>query len=72
MNINKKYFAIKLLSKNDTEVGEVYTDALGEVFYLRCQGGFVILTSGSYINFSDETDEEKWRHVLYATLHLNN
>ena len=71
MKINKSGIEVKAVSKYDTKVGEVYTDGECALFYLRCQGGFVNLASGSYLDFSEITDNVRWRHLPDATLVVN-
>lgn len=61
----------KAMRKDLTVVGEVYRSGTSDTIYFRCQGGFVVLSTGSFLSFSDACNETKWTHLPNAEIHTN-
>lgn len=57
----------KRLHKSGTKVGEVYSrDGALTGYWLRCQGGFVSLASGSFNCYADVGDQPLFVHCPNA------
>lgn len=60
------------VTKIGTETGELYIVADGESVLLRCQGGFVVMSSGKFSPYAECREDACFVHLPNAELHLNN
>jgi hypothetical protein len=72
MKIVKNTREVQAVVKKETHVGELYLVEGGEGVHFRCQGGFVTMSSGSFMDYEKCREDACYVHLPDAELHLNN
>lgn len=68
MKIEKSGNSVKVLSKEETNVGQVYEAVINKSIFIRCQGGFVNMATGTWSDYAETPLGAQFIHLSEAVL----